>query len=102
MNAINAFVSDDENNIGVSHLVDHLDHVVQVAGIDHVGIGFDLCDSFKDYLQIEEELPSKDIIENHTKLDGFTAELIRRKYSEADILKILGGNFLRVYEQTTG
>ena len=102
MNSINKFVSDDQNSIGVSHLVDHLDHVVQIAGIDHVGLGFDLCDSFKDYLQIEEELPSKDIIENHSKLDEFTAELIRRKYSEAEIHKILGGNFLRVYEQTAG
>ena len=102
MNAINKFIRDDENNIGVSHLVDHLDHVVEVAGIDHVGIGFDLCDSFKDYLQIEDELPSKDIIKTHAGLDEFTAELIRRKYSEPDILKILGGNFLRVYEQTAG
>ncbi len=102
MNAINKFICDDENNIGVSHLVDHLDHVVEVAGIDHVGIGFDLCDSFKDYLQIEDELPSKDIIKTHAGLDEFTVELIRRKYSETDILKILGGNFLRVYEQTAG
>lgn len=53
---------------GVSHLVDHLDHVAKVAGIDHVGIGFDLCDSFKDYLQIEDELPSKDIIKTHADL----------------------------------
>ncbi len=102
MNAINKFICDDENNIGVSHFVDHLDHIAKVAGIDHVGIGFDLCDSFKDYLQIEQELPSKDIINTHAGLDEFTAELIRRKYSETDILKILGGNFLRVYEQTAG
>jgi len=102
MNAINKFICDDEINIGVSHFVDHLDHVAKVAGIDHVGIGFDLCDSFKDYLQIEQELPSKDIINTHAGLDEFTAELIQRKYSETDILKILGGNFLRVYEQTVG
>ena len=102
MNAINKFISDDESNIGVAHLVDHLDHVAHIAGIDHVGIGFDLCDSFKDYLQIEEELLSKDIINTHAGLGEFTAELIRRKYSETDILKILGGNFMRVYEQTAG
>lgn len=102
MNAINKFIRDDVDDIGVSHLVDHLDHVVHVAGIDHVGIGFDLCDSFKDYLQIEQELPSTDIIHTHAGLDEFTAELIRRNYSETDILKILGDNFFRVYRQTTG
>jgi len=102
MNAINKFIRDGEQDIGVSHFVDHLDHIVYVAGIDHVGIGFDLCDSFKDYLQIEQELPSKDIINTHAGLGEFTAELIRRKYSESEILKILGGNFMRVYKQTAG
>lgn len=102
MNAINKFISDDVENMDISHFVDHLDHVVEVAGIDHVGIGLDLCDSFKDYLQIEQELPSNDIVDTHAGLGEFTAELIRRKYSEREILKILGGNFLRVYKQTAG
>lgn len=102
MNSINKFIRDGIDNMDVSHFIDHLDHVVEVAGIDHVGIGFDLCDSFKDYLQIEQELPSKDIIKTHANLDEFTAELIRRNYSETDILKILGGNFLRVYQEIIG
>ncbi|MFT5702155.1 MAG: membrane dipeptidase [Desulforhopalus sp.] len=102
MNSINKFIRDDVDNIEVSHFVDHLDHVVKIAGIDHVGIGFDLCDSFKDYLQIEQELPSTDIIPSHAGLGEFTAELLRRNYCEDDIIKILGGNFLRVYQQTTG
>ena len=102
MNAIDKFVHDDGNNADVSHFVDHLDHVVKIAGIDHVGIGFDLCDSFRDYLRIEQELPSKDVIDTHAGLGEFTAELLRRNYSEEDILKILGMNFLRVYRQTAG
>lgn len=102
MNSIDKFIQDDDKIISVSKFIDHLDHVVQVAGIDHVGIGFDLCDSFKDYLQIEQELPSTDIINTHAGLGEFTAELIRRNYSEEDILKILGENFLRVYRQTAG
>ncbi|TKB11619.1 dipeptidase [Desulforhopalus sp. IMCC35007] len=100
MNSINKFVRDEDEGIDVSHLVDHLDHIVSIAGVEHVGIGFDLCDSFKDYLQIEQELPSKDVIETHAGLGKFTAELLRRNYSEDDILKILGGNFLRIYQET--
>jgi membrane dipeptidase len=100
MNSINKFVRDEDKGVEVTHLVDHLDHVVSIAGIDHVGIGFDLCDSFKDYLQIEQELPSKDVINTHAGLSAFTEELLRRNYKEEDILKILGGNFLRVYRET--
>ena len=100
MNSINKFVRDEDEGIDVSQLVDHLDHIVSIAGVEHVGIGFDLCDSFKDYLQIEQELPSKDVIQTHAGLDKFTAELLRRNYSEDDILKILGGNFLRIYKET--
>jgi len=102
MNSINKFIRDDVETIDVSQFVDHLDHVVTIAGIDHVGIGFDLCDSFKDFLTIEQELPSKDIINTHAGLGEFTAELIRRSYNDEDILKVLGGNFLRVYSATTG
>lgn len=102
MNSINKFIRDDTAGIGVSHFVDHLDHVVKVAGIDHVGIGFDLCDSFRDYLHMEQEFPSKDIVSTHAGLDTFTAELIQRDYNEEDILKVLGGNFLRVYRATIG
>jgi membrane dipeptidase len=102
MNSINKFVRDEDEAVDVSHLIDHLDHIVSLVGINHVGIGFDLCDSFKDYLQIEKELPSKDVIETHAGLAKFTEELLRRNYSEDDILKILGGNFLRIYRETIG
>ena len=102
MNSINKFIRDDVQGIDVSHFVDHLDHVVKVAGIDHVGIGFDLCDSFRDHLHIEQDFPSKDVIDTHSGLHAFTAELIRRTYEEEEVLKILGGNFLRVYRATAG
>ncbi|BHH85435.1 dipeptidase [Desulforhopalus sp. 52FAK] len=102
MNSINKFIRDTVEGVAVPQFVDHLDHVVKIAGIDHVGVGFDLCDSFREYLHIEQELPSKDIIDSHAGLGEFTAELIRRNYSEDGILKVLGGNFLRVYRATAG
>ena len=72
----------------VSDLVDHIDYIVKRIGIDHVGIGTDFnhgsgIDGFND----ESEAPN------------VTRELLRRGYSEAQIAKIWGGNFLRVFRR---
>ncbi len=66
--------------------VDHIDHVVKVAGIDHVGIGsdFDGGGGLADCVDVA----------GYPKI---TAELLKRGYSEKDIDKIWGGNFLRVF-----
>ncbi len=73
----------------ISKLVDHIDHIVGIAGIDHVGIGsdFDGAPFFLDGLENVDQFPN------------LTFELLKRGYSEADIKKILGGNFLRVMEE---
>ncbi|MBI4469298.1 MAG: membrane dipeptidase, partial [Acidobacteria bacterium] len=67
-------------------LVDHIEHVVKVAGVDHVGLGSDF-----------DGVPTTpDGLEDVSKLPDLTYELVRRGYSDADIRKILGENFLRV------
>lgn len=76
----------------LSLLVDHIDHIVQVAGIDHVGLGSD----FDGGLSFPEGL--KDV----SDLPNITVELMRRGYSDEDILKILGGNLLRVFAEVEG
>ena len=70
-------------------IADHIDHAVQVGGIDHVGLGsdFDGIDS-----------PPKGM-EDVSKLPDLVRELARRGYSEQDLKKILGGNLLRVMRQ---
>jgi membrane dipeptidase len=70
----------------LSLLIDHIDHIVQVAGIDHVGLGSD----FDGGLSFPEGL--KDV----SDLPNITIELMRRGYSDENIRKILGGNVLRV------
>ena len=72
-------------------IVDHIDHAVQVAGIDHVGLGsdFDGC-----------RLPEG--MNDCTRMPLITEELIKRDYSEKDIRKILGENTLRVMEEVIG
>ena len=73
----------------ISKLIDHIDHIVKVAGIDHVGIGADFDGA--------NDMPegAKDV----SMLPNITYELLKRGYSEADIRKILGENFLRVFAE---
>jgi membrane dipeptidase len=75
--------------VDVKTLVDHIDHVVKVTGnTDHVGLGSDF-DGISD--------PPVGL-EDAGRLVAITDELQRRGYKEADIRKILGGNFLRVFQ----
>jgi membrane dipeptidase len=71
----------------ISKLIDHIDHIVKVAGIDHVGIGAD----FDGAVDMPEG--AQDV----SMLPNITYELLKRGYSEQDIRKILGENFLRVF-----
>jgi membrane dipeptidase len=70
-------------------LVDHIDHIKQVAGIDYIGIGSDY-----DGVPL---LPAG--MNGMEDLVLVTYEMLRRGYSEQDILKVLGGNFLRAFAQ---
>ena len=72
----------------LSVLVDHIDHIARVAGVDHVGIGSDFDGV--------TALPIG--MEDVTMLPRIAQHLIDRGYSDSDIRKILGGNMLRVLE----
>jgi membrane dipeptidase len=69
-------------------LFDHLDHIVQLAGIDHVGLGGDF-----DGITFTPK-----VLTDVTKYPMITKELVKRGYSKEDIDKILGGNFIRVFK----
>src|SRR2546423_2544275 len=73
----------------VSRVVDHIEHIVRLVGVEHVGVGsdFDGIQAVPADLSTVAELPN------------LTAELLRRGYSEEDVDKILGGNILRVMEE---
>ncbi|MGD9330447.1 MAG: dipeptidase [Desulfobacterales bacterium] len=99
MNAISAFVGNNARQHNVEDVLAHVDHVVKLVGVAHVGIGFDFCSGFKDYLSLPHALQTYDVLAGHHRLKDFTAGLIQRGYADEDILKILGGNFMRIYEQ---
>ena len=75
--------------VKVARIVDHIDHVVKLVGVDHVGLGSDF-----DGVQIT----TADLA-TVADLPNLTKELLRRGYTETDVSKILGGNMLRVMEQ---
>jgi membrane dipeptidase len=69
-----------------------IDHIVKAAGIDHVGIGSDF-----DGITLTPQG-----LEDESKMPALTAALMRKGYSEPDIRKIMGENFLRVVRQVVG
>lgn len=73
-------------------VADHIDHMVKIAGMDHVGIGSDF-DGIT--------APPKGL-EDISKMPALVAVLLKRGYSEQNIKKILGGNYLRVIREVTG
>ena len=73
----------------VARVVDHIDHIVKLVGVNHVGVGSDF-----DGIQATPEGLS-----SVADLPNLTAELLRRGYTEEDVTKILGGNILRVMEE---
>lgn len=101
LNAFADFVDDDPKNRDIEHLVNHLDHMVEIMGIDHVGLGFD----FDDYLTGETlsffaEGDSSTIgFENITKVPKLIEILGSRGYSSEDIEKIKYKNFTRIIQQ---
>lgn len=103
MNAANSFVAEDKKDGDAEHLARHVDHIVKVAGVDYVGLGFDFCDmleSRKSPAELGlETLPTLDVMKGHAHIQEFTECLIKHGYSDDDIEKILGGNFLRVYKE---
>lgn len=77
-----------DGEASVLDAVDHLEHAIRIMGIDHVGIGTD----FDGDGGVRGMADSSELI-------NFTIRLLRRKYSERDIEKIWGGNWLRVMAQ---
>jgi len=75
--------------VPLSRLIDHIDHAVQVAGVDHVGFGSDF-----DGINVTPVG-----LDDVSKLPLITEELAKRGYSDRDIRKILGANLLRLVEK---
>ncbi len=80
-----------ENRPTIEDVLDHIDHAVEVAGVDHVGLGADMY----------PRTPSPVGIRGVHDYPNITRGLKQRGYSDEDVNKIMGGNFLRVWKQVT-
>jgi membrane dipeptidase len=86
----------EASGVALSHVVDHIDHVCQLAGnADHAGIGTDLDGGFG-----REQAPGD--LETIADLQKLLALLAACGYSAADIEKIMSGNFLRLLRSAWG
>jgi len=110
---VRMFVKNDEPTT-IEHLLDHFDHVRKLVGVQHLGVGSDIdldgyddmpapelqrlrasykgSYGFRDKIDIEG-------VDHPKRMFDLTEGLIRRKYSDADIEAVLGGNFKRVLSQ---
>ena len=75
--------------VSVARVVDHIDYIVKLVGVDHVGVGSD----FDGIQAVPRDLATV------ADFPNLTAELLKRGYTETEITKILGGNMLRVMEE---
>jgi len=82
------FVNEDEDKASIDDVIRHITHVVEIAGIDHVGIGSDF-DGDGEVLGCMAE----------NEMINITMRLIKEGYKEDDIRKMWGGNFLRVMSE---
>ncbi|MDQ6748955.1 MAG: dipeptidase [Candidatus Dormibacteraeota bacterium] len=108
-NAVPGFIDPQRPN--VDRMVDHIEHMVEVAGPGHVGIGADFCvelfeDLYSDRLDLHVEG-----IDGRQKLDGMwaprqmpllTEVLLRRGFTESQVRAVLGENLLRLFQAELG
>jgi membrane dipeptidase len=111
INVIPAFIDADPGQRTLDRVVDHILHMADVAGIDHVGLGPDFIKDYVDDLyphlseimlegiNLKEGIPG---LEGTRDLPNLTGAMLERGMAEADIRKVLGENWLRVFRQEMG
>ncbi|WP_066068981.1 dipeptidase [Neobacillus soli] len=108
------FIHEDPNDTTINHVLNHIDYNINLVGIDHVGIGTDwpMSDVTWSLVYFKEQIaprlgfakgngPSTETIiglEKYSYFINFTRGLMARGYSDEDIRKVIGGNWLRVFE----
>ncbi|MFI6289900.1 dipeptidase [Streptomyces sp. NPDC051018] len=99
----------DPENPSAERVVDHIEHMVSVAGVDHVGIGPDFIeDYFQQAFGGWQLVPGFEggftgaEVERPADLPKITEEMVRRGFGETDVRKILGGNVMRVLREVMG
>ncbi|MFE8695747.1 dipeptidase [Cytobacillus sp. FJAT-53684] len=101
VNAASLLVGDDDSTSNIEQLIKHVDHLVEVAGINSVGLGLDLCEDFMKYSSLAslDGLPRKpfDVISGHQSIPKFLEGLLKHGYKENELTGLMGKNFQRIF-----
>ncbi|MFW9873938.1 MAG: dipeptidase [Candidatus Thorarchaeota archaeon] len=111
INFFSLFIDNKGKNATVDRLIDHIDHIVELVGINHVGLGPDFLNYYiEDLESLNEQLddPFEDVLNNGanfevisdvTEFPSLIEYLKERGYSDREVGKIQGENFLRVFKE---
>lgn len=98
INAIKNIAGVTDGEAPISKLADHIEYIVNLAGIHHVGYGFDLCNGYySSELKFKFAPNNCDSLSSHAEAVLLTEELLRRGISKEDCKLIIGGNFFRIF-----
>lgn len=91
--------------VGVEHPTDYLDamcrhveYIIKTIGVNHLGYGFDLCDSYSKGKYQKEDIEPEDCLQNHKEALLLTARLLERGMSEQNVLRVISLNWLEYFE----
>ena len=99
-----------DSNCTIERVLDCIDYVVNLVGVDHVGIGLDFAEGWAEFpvtrrvlIKIDGRIYTwPEGLRTITDLPNLTKGLVKRGYSEDEIRKVLGLNFLRVFKEVVG
>lgn len=98
INAIRDIAGVRDGEAPISKLADHIEYIINLVGADHVGYGFDLCNSYYSSELKFKFLPyNSDCLSSHAEAVLLTEELLRRGISKEDCKLIIGGNFFKIF-----
>nr|WP_289037200.1 dipeptidase [uncultured Allobacillus sp.] len=97
INILSRIASGKADQGDVELLADHIEHFKQTVGIEHIGLGLDCCDMLRKYFPTSDDGAFAFDILHHQTLEKLTEKLLDRGFEKDEILKIYGGNWLKVY-----
>lgn len=98
INAYKSIAGVKEGEDPIKKLADHIEYMSNMVGPEHVGYGFDLCNSYyESEMKFKFESHNSDSLSSHADAVLLTEELLRRGMKEDDVKLIIGGNFYRVF-----
>ena len=95
INILSRIASGKAGEGDIDLIADHVEHMKQTVGVDYIGLGLDCCDMLRKYFPPSDD-ESFDILK-HQNLQDLTKKLLERDFEKEEIMKIYGGNWLKVY-----